>query len=98
PSSPDVSGRTSLIGQLLIATPALQDSPFERTVILMAQHNRDGAFGVVINRPLEERSVASLLEAFGADSSGTGDTQVRIFLGGPVSPAVGLVVHNAEYH
>jgi putative transcriptional regulator len=97
PTGPDVSGRTSLTGQLLIATPALQGSAFERTVILMAQHNRDGALGIAINRPLGERTIASLLDAFGADASGTAGT-VRVFLGGPVSPEIGFVVHSASYH
>jgi putative transcriptional regulator len=96
--TPDVSGRISLTGQLLIATPVLKDSPFERTVILMAQHTRDGALGVVVNRPLDERKLASLLAAVGADSTDVGDVSVRIFLGGPVSPTLGVVVHSAEYH
>ena len=98
PAKPDASGRTSLTGQLLIATQVLQDSRFERTVILMAQHTRDGALGVVINRPLDERKVAKLLDDLGADATGIGDVGVRIFLGGPVSPALGLVLHSAEYH
>jgi putative transcriptional regulator len=96
PTSPDLSGPTSFTGQLLVAAPALQGSPFERTVILVAQHNRDGALGVVINRPLDERPIASLLEALGADASGVTNT-VRVFLGGPVSPEIALVVHSADY-
>jgi putative transcriptional regulator len=96
PPSPDISGRTSFTGQLLIAAPALGGSPFERAVILIAQHNRDGALGIVINHPLDQRSVASLLDALGADASGVKDN-VRVFLGGPVSPEVAFVVHSAEY-
>jgi putative transcriptional regulator len=97
PTESDVSGRTSLAGQLLIATPELRGSSFERAVILVAQHNRDGALGLVINRPLAERHIASLLKAFGVDASGiTGS--VRVFLGGPVSPEVGFVIHSANYH
>jgi putative transcriptional regulator len=93
----DTSGRTSFAGQLLVATPALSGSPFERAVILMAQHNHDGALGVVINRPLGDRPVAGLLEAFGVDAKGmTGN--VRVFAGGPVSPEIGFVVHGADYH
>jgi putative transcriptional regulator len=96
PTESDVSGRTSLTGQLLIATPALRNSPFERTVILLTQHNRDGALGIVVNRPIDERSIASLLEEFGADANGiTGS--VRIFTGGPVSPQIALMIHSAEY-
>jgi putative transcriptional regulator len=97
PAEPDVSGRTSLAGQLLIATPALRGTAFERTVILMAQHNRDGALGIVVNRPLDERPIASLLTAFGADAAGGITGSVRIFLGGPVSPEIGFVVHSADY-
>jgi putative transcriptional regulator len=99
PTSPDVSGRTSLAGQLLVATRNVQDSPFERTVILIVQHSNEGALGIVINRPVDERKLSSLLEAFGADADGVDDeNSVRIFVGGPVSPGIGLVLHTAEYH
>lgn len=97
PGNPDdTSGRTSYAGQLLIAAPSLQGSAFEHTVILMAQHSRDGALGIVINRPLGERPIAGLLAAFGADAAGVSGN-VRVFLGGPVSPEVGFVVHDAGY-
>jgi putative transcriptional regulator len=97
PTAPDVSGPTSFAGQLLIATPALRGPPFEHTVILVAQHNKDGALGIIINRPLEERSIVSLLDAVGADTTGAAGT-VRIYLGGPVDPQVGFVLHSADYH
>jgi putative transcriptional regulator len=97
PTSPDVSGPDSLAGQLLIATAALHGPPFERTVILVVQHSKGGALGIVINRPLEERSIANLLEAFGADASGVSG-KVRVYLGGPVDPQIGFVLHSADYH
>jgi putative transcriptional regulator len=95
--APDVSGPTSLAGQLLIASPALRDPPFDHAVILVAQHNKGGALGIVINRPLDRRPIASLLDALGADASGVTES-VRIFLGGPVNPEVGFVIHSADYH
>ena len=52
----------SLAGQLLVATPSMEDRRFERTVILMARHDKDGAFGLIINRPAAERSLSELLE------------------------------------
>jgi len=97
PTAPDVSGGSSLAGQLLIAAPALAGSGFDRTVVLVVRHGKAGAFGIVINRPLDSRPIASLLEAFGADASGVHDS-VPIYLGGPVSPTVGLVIHSADYH
>jgi len=97
PTSPDVSGPTSFAGQLLIATSAMRGPPFEHTVILVAQHNREGALGIVINRPLEERSIANLLDAFGANASGVSG-KVRVYLGGPVDPQIGFVLHSPDYH
>jgi putative transcriptional regulator len=97
PTSPDISGPTSFTGQLLIAAPAQQGSTFEHAVILIAQHSKDGALGIVINQPLDERPIASVLEALGA-VTGSFNDKVRVFLGGPVSPEVAFAVHNADYH
>lgn len=86
----------SLTGQLLIAAPTIGDPRFAHTVILMVRHDKEGAFGIVINRPVGERSIAELLEGAGdkaAEVSGT----LRIFAGGPVEPELGFVVHSAEY-
>ena len=95
-TEPDISGRTSFAGQLLIASPALRQPTVDHAVILLARHDRDGALGIVINRPADKRSIASLLAAFGADASGVTDS-VRVFVGGPVNPNVGLVIHSADY-
>ena len=43
----------SLRGQLLIASPALIDPNFRRTVVLVVAHDDDGAVGLVLNRPTE---------------------------------------------
>ena len=40
-------------GKLLIASPRLADPNFMRTVVLMIQHNDQGALGLVLNRPLD---------------------------------------------
>jgi len=96
PQDPDISGPTSLTGQLLIASPELRQPVFDHAVILLAQHNRAGALGVVINRPLDRRPIAGLLTALGEDASGVADS-VRVFLGGPVSPEIVLVLHSADY-
>jgi putative transcriptional regulator len=86
----------SLTGQLLIAAPTIGDPRFAHTVILMVRHDREGAFGIVINRPVGEGSIASLLEAAGEDVSGISGN-MKIFSGGPVQQELGFVVHSAEY-
>jgi putative transcriptional regulator len=90
------AGTASLTGQLLVASPAMGDPRFARTVILMIRHDKDGAFGIVVNRPVGERPLATLLETLGEkDTAATG--QVRIFAGGPVQPDIGFVVHSTDY-
>lgn len=42
----------SFAGELLVATPALLDPNFRRTVVLVLRHDDDGALGLVLNRPL----------------------------------------------
>ena len=42
---------TSTRARLLVATPELVDSNFHRSVVLVLEHNDDGALGVVLNRP-----------------------------------------------
>lgn len=95
PTDADVSGATSLAGQLLIAAPGMGE-PFDHAVVLMVRHNRDGALGLVINQPLDRRPIASLLQALGADPGGA-TASVQVFRGGPVSPDAAFVIHSAEY-
>ena len=86
----------SLQGQLLIATESIGDPRFDHAVILIVRHDRDGALGVVINRPLGERPLADVLAALGAkDAAAPGS--VRVFLGGPVQPQIGFVIHGTDY-
>ena len=88
--------RASLAGQLLVAAPSMGDPRFYQTVIMLVRHDRTGAMGIVVNRPLQERPLAVLLEALGEKADGaTGN--VRIFAGGPVQPELGFVLHSAEY-
>jgi putative transcriptional regulator len=95
PTESDVSRRTSLAGQLLIAAAAMRE-PFDHAVILVVRHSRDGALGIVINHPLDSRPIARVLEALGSDASGVSDN-VRIFLGGPVGPDTAFAVYSADY-
>jgi putative transcriptional regulator len=48
----------SLAGYFLVARPVLDDPNFKRTVVLILQHGPDGAFGLVVNRPVEAEKLA----------------------------------------
>jgi putative transcriptional regulator len=87
----------SLAGQLLVAAPTMGDPRFVHTVILLLRQDDTGAFGIVLNHPIEQRSVASLLEAAGDHTLGL-DGSLEVFAGGPVQPELGFVVHSLDYH
>ncbi len=97
PGSAKAPTKDPLVGDLLVAAPDMRDPRFVQTVILLVQHDKTGALGIVINRLIEKRTVASLLAAMGKPDAGVHGT-LRIYAGGPVEPTVGFVVHSAEYH
>jgi putative transcriptional regulator len=97
-SNPEVTPEDiSLAGQLLIASPENGDPRFDRTVVLLVRHNRSGALGIIINRPIEERPLASLMEAIGEQATGV-EGRVLLFAGGPVEPEIGFILHSVDYH
>ena len=85
----------SLAGKLLIASPTIRDPHFDHAVILVVRHNQDGAMGIVINMPTEERPLANVLQRLGErDTNVTG--KVQLFAGGPVQPEFGFVIHSSK--
>jgi putative transcriptional regulator len=77
----------SLRGHLLVASPALLDPNFRRTVVLVTEHTDDGAAGLVLNRP-------SLVEVAAAvpDLEALVDDDEQVWVGGPVQPETVLVL------
>ncbi|WP_159015473.1 YqgE/AlgH family protein [Cognatiluteimonas profundi] len=83
----------SLACQLLIALPALADSPFARTVTLICQHDDDGAMGVVVNRAAEY-TLGEVFEQMGIASHDEALCAQPVLAGGPVHPERGFVLHD----
>ena len=75
--------------------PQLVDPNFSRTVVLLCKHRSDeGAFGLVVNRPLltTSRIVVDM------DPPVTGDRDLQVWVGGPVEPQRSwLLVGDAEH-
>jgi putative transcriptional regulator len=80
----------SLAGQLLLASPSLQDPNFARTVVLIGVHSEDGAMGLVLNRP----SAVTIGEAAPLLEDAVGELE-PVFVGGPVQPT--SIVFLAEF-
>jgi putative transcriptional regulator len=76
-----------LTGKLLVALPALSAGIFDRSVVLLLNHDDDGALGVVLNKP----TTTELAEPLASWAPLAADPPV-VFVGGPVQPemAIGL--------
>lgn len=83
-------------GHLLVAMPQMEDSRFERTVIYMCAHNKDGAMGLVINKLFDAITFPDLLEQLSIEK-GPRTEQIRVHFGGPVEAARGFVLHSDDY-
>jgi putative transcriptional regulator len=83
---------STLKGRLLVATPALLDPNFFRTVVLLVEHNDEGAAGVVLNRPSEMPLTDGPLEAW----EGVAADPPLVFVGGPVQPAGAVCLARAR--
>jgi putative transcriptional regulator len=86
-----------LAGQLLVATPELEDPRFTGTVIYMVRHDaRTGAMGLVVNRQLGEVPMAVLLRQSGLPGEGAKGS-VRLHVGGPVEATRIVALHTDDY-
>src|SRR5437588_8754466 len=81
-----------LKGQLLLDSGQLRGSFFQRTVVLICQHDAEGAFGLVLNRGtgknVGELIVADLPEALKSSP---------LYLGGPVQPTALSFLHTDAF-
>jgi putative transcriptional regulator len=82
----------SLSNHFLIAMPALSDPNFHHTATLICEHNRDGALGLVINRPTELH-LGDILDHMDIETSSKTVASQPVFMGGPVQNDRGFVLH-----
>lgn len=87
---------SSLEGKLLIATPSMDESMFNHSVIFVCTHNGQGAMGFIINNvmpSIDYNEIASQLE-IKVDKM---EDQPYVYFGGPVDQTKGFFLHTNEY-
>jgi putative transcriptional regulator len=95
--------RGYLDGQMLIATPTMQDERFARSLIYLCAHSPEGAMGIVVNQPAANIKFPDLLvqlnvipEAELIQLPPRAETVV-VLKGGPVETGRGFVLHTADF-
>lgn len=67
---------------LLLSMPQMSDPNFARTVILLCDYTEEGAFGLVVNRPMDDPAWTIVK----TDPPVKVDPNLRLWIGGPVEP------------
>lgn len=95
------AGDGTVKGQFLVANPNMPDPRFARTVILMVRHDKSGALGLVINKPIGYVQVTEEDGLLENDEDVEDRPRLRLrmqaFYGGPVQPDRAFLVHSPEY-
>ena len=91
---------TSVKNNFLIATEKMNDNRFEKTVIAMLENDEDGAWGLVINKPIGSIPLAMLIDpslSTSEEREKLYEKNILIFWGGPVEIKKIFVLHSNEY-
>jgi putative transcriptional regulator len=81
---------STLAPTLLLSMPQLDDPNFARSVVLLCQHDTDGAFGLVLNRPVT--TTARIVPQDDPDAAT--EQEVEVWIGGPVEPERSWILIN----
>lgn len=85
----------NLTDHFLIAMPAMVDPCFAKSLVYIAEHNDQGALGIIVNRPID-MNLGTLFEKidvpFESEASAT-LANIPVFFGGPVQTNRGFVLH-----
>ena len=91
---------SSVKDHFLIATEKMRDNRFEKTVIAMLENNKDGAWGLVINKPIGLLPIALLIDPSLNTSEEREElykVNIPVFWGGPVETKKIFILHSKEY-
>ncbi|MCK4361336.1 MAG: YqgE/AlgH family protein [Bacteroidales bacterium] len=77
-------------GKLLISEPFLLDYYFKRSVVLLAEHNEEGSFGIIMNKPVSAK--------FNEIVKNFPEFNAQLYLGGPVKNDSLFFIHTLGDH
>ena len=79
-------------GSLLIAPPAMTDSRFSKSVLLLTHNNASGAFGLCLNKPTKH-NMSALSKELGLDK----ELPFDLYWGGPVNNGTIWMIHDNSW-
>ena len=91
---------SSVKDNFLIATKKMKDDRFEKTVVAMIENDENGAWGLIINKPLGLIPLSFLVDPKLSTSEKRkelSEVNILVFWGGPVEIKKIFIVHSNEY-
>ena len=91
---------SSVKDHFLIATKKMNDDRFKKTVIIMLGSDKDGAWGLVINKPMGSLPIAVLIDPLLntlEEREKLYNVNIPVFWGGPVETKSIFILHSNEY-
>ena len=85
-----------LTGKVLLATPGMLDPRFFEAVIFVCSHTKEGAMGIMVNKPAMNFNFTQLLRRLGISDIENVEER-EIYVGGPVEIERGFVLHSNDY-
>ena len=82
----------NLTHHFLIAMPAMADPNFANTLTFVCEHNKDGALGIVVNKPTD-MMLSTLFEQIDVPLANAEVGKTPVHFGGPVQIDRGFVLH-----
>jgi putative transcriptional regulator len=89
-----MKGSFNLTGHILVAQPKGLESIFSKSVILVAKHGADGAWGVMVNKSTPKVTLDAVMSSTGISYT----NPEPIYVGGPVEHNRVHVVHSLDWH
>jgi len=85
----------NLSNSFLINMPHLNQDPiFGQSLIYVCDHDKEGAMGLIINKPFQKTQSSSILNEMGLKQA---YKKNNVYFGGPVSPEKGFILHDCDY-
>lgn len=78
-------------GSFLIASPELDPSIYSRSVILLCEHNANGSFGLIVNKPLHVQIPEDIV-----NPNELSNPNIAVRAGGPIQPNQMMLLHSCK--
>ena len=78
--------------------PHMQDLFFGKSVVFMCEHDKQGAMGLIVNKPFRELDLKESFDQLYEESDEILSAVSQVYFGGPVLVERGILLHGTKIH